>query len=125
MLFRKAEKNNLKNIMEIIENAKEEMGKMGIDQWQDGYPDEKIINEDIKKGESYIYEKNGEIVGTVVISFREEKDYDKIEGGNWLTTNSKYCVVHRIAVNGKYKKHNIATEILKNAEKICVENNIY
>lgn len=57
MSFRKAEKNNLKNIMEIIGNAKEEMGKMGIDQWQDGYPDEKTIDGDIKKGESYIYEK--------------------------------------------------------------------
>lgn len=61
--------------------------------------------------------KNGEIVGTAVISFRKEKDYDKIENGNWLTVDSKYCVIHRIAVNNKYKKHNIATEILKKCRK--------
>ncbi|RRD40254.1 GNAT family N-acetyltransferase [Leptotrichia sp. OH3620_COT-345] len=125
MIFKKAEKNNLEDIMKIIGKARKEMGRMGIDQWQDGYPDEKTILRDIEKRESYIYEKDGKIAGTVVISFRREKDYDKIENGKWLTYDDKYCVIHRIAVNDKIKKQNIGTEILRNAEKICIENKIY
>lgn len=123
MIFRKTVIDDLKTVMKIIEDGKNQLKKLEINQWQNGYPDEKDILKDIENNESYVVEISGRIAGTAVISFKKEKNYEKIEKGKWLT-NEKYCVIHRIAVDKDMKNKNIATEIFKYAEKICVEKNI-
>ena len=50
MIFRKTEKKDIAGILEIIESAKERMKNMGLDQWQNGYPNENSIMEDVDKG---------------------------------------------------------------------------
>ena len=46
MEIRMAYPNEIKRIMEIIQDAKESLAQRQVDQWQDGYPDEEIIFED-------------------------------------------------------------------------------
>lgn len=48
MNFRLAEKSDLDKIMEIIEEAKDYLKTLGIDQWQNGYPNEEKILSDIE-----------------------------------------------------------------------------
>ena len=43
-------------ILEIIEKAKIELKKLGLDQWQNGYPNREVIENDIKSGISYVLE---------------------------------------------------------------------
>ena len=69
MNFRKSEKSDVKSIMKIIKQAQEYLKSQGIDQWQNNYPNDDVINSDISKGESYVVEENGNIVATSVISF--------------------------------------------------------
>ena len=45
-------------------------GEAGLDQWQDGYPSEEIIRDDIRNGESRVWEEDGTILGTAMLSFR-------------------------------------------------------
>ena len=40
--------------MEIIQDAKESLAQRQVDQWQDGYPDEEIIFEDILESRGYV-----------------------------------------------------------------------
>ena len=47
MEIRMAYPNEIQRIMEIIQDAKESLAQRQVDQWQDGYPDEEIIFEDI------------------------------------------------------------------------------
>ena len=47
MEIRMAYPNEIQRIMEIIQDAKESLEQRKVDQWQDGYPNEDIIFEDI------------------------------------------------------------------------------
>ena len=54
MEIRMAYPNEIKRIMEIIQDAKESLAQRQVDQWQDGYPDEEIIFEDILESRGYV-----------------------------------------------------------------------
>ena len=41
-------------IIQIIEDAKELLASLKIDQWQNGYPNSTQVEQDILKGESYV-----------------------------------------------------------------------
>lgn len=98
MEFRKSTKKDIKEIMDIIKQAQSYFKIQGINQWQNGYPNEEVINIDVNKGHSYVLLKENKIVATVAISFDGEKNYDTIYEGAWLT-NDTYGVIHRIAVS--------------------------
>lgn len=60
-------------VMTIIRMAQQSFRDQGVDQWQDGYPNEEVILEDIRKGQSYVAEEKGIILGTAVISFERRR----------------------------------------------------
>ena len=119
MNFRKSTFDDVDRILEIIEKAKIELRKLGLNQWQNGYPNREVIENDVKNGISYILE---EIVGTIVLSPKKEEPYSKIEG-KWIT-NDDYIVIHRLAVDSEIKNKGIATKILEFSEKECIKNKI-
>ena len=56
MNFRKSTFNDVDRILEIIEKAKIELRKLDLDQWQNGYPNREVIENDVKLGISYVLE---------------------------------------------------------------------
>lgn len=124
MNFRIATASDKDKIMEIIKQAQEYLKIKGVDQWQDNYPNLNIIKDDIDKRKSYVLEENGTIVATVAVSFNDEKTYDKIYNGKWITEND-YAVIHRIAVANNYKGKRISSEILAHIEKMCLRKNVH
>ena len=46
--------SDIPKIIEIIEDAKIYLASLGIDQWQNGYPNAVQIENDIKNAESYV-----------------------------------------------------------------------
>lgn len=49
MELRTAAPEDLGKIMELIDQAKAFLKRNGVDQWQNGYPDQTCIEEDIRK----------------------------------------------------------------------------
>mgnify|MGYP000063742405 CR=1 FL=1 len=49
MGYRAGEEKDLEGIMAVIHDAQRTMGEAGLDQWQDGYPSEEIIRDDMQK----------------------------------------------------------------------------
>ena len=47
--------NEIKRIMEIIQDAKESLAQRQVDQWQDGYPDEEIIFEQLENNSAAVW----------------------------------------------------------------------
>ena len=97
MILRQTKLEDISRVMEIINQAKCYFKENGIDQWQDGYPNEETIKRDIEKNEAYVLVDEDQIVGTCMVTINGETSYNRIDG-KWLL-NSPYICVHRIAVD--------------------------
>ena len=124
MEFRKSTKSDITKIMDIVKQAQAYFKEQNIDQWQNNYPNEEVINNDIENGESYVMLENGNIIATTVISFTKETSYENILDGKWIT-NGDYGVIHRIAVDNTHKGKGLSHKIIKYAEEVCKQNNIH
>ncbi len=113
---------DLPQIMNIIKQVQTLLRNNGIDQWQNGYPNAKIIQNDILQNKSFIVVANNVICATVMISLDPEPTYRIIEG-KWQTHQS-YVVVHRMAVEKSYHGKKIAEYIFKEVESICLSHKI-
>lgn len=97
--IRKTQLKDLKKVMEIYGYARERMRLSGNpNQWKDKHPAEEIIVNDIKNGNSYVYEREGEICGVFSFIIGEDPTY-KVIDGQWLN-DDKYGTIHRLASNG-------------------------
>tara|TARA_B100001057_G_scaffold401403_1_gene412898 strand:+ start:74 stop:586 length:513 start_codon:yes stop_codon:yes gene_type:complete len=117
--------NDVEKILQIINDAKIHLASLNIDQWQNGYPNRQEIENDILKHESYIVINNeNEIIATSMFTLHPEPTYKIIEG-NWIIKESeKYGVIHRLAIEKKYKNSGIATFILKQFHQKLKNKNI-
>lgn len=123
MELRKSSKSDVESIMKIIHQAQNYFKEHGIDQWQNNYLNEETILNDINNKYSYVLVKEDAVVGTAAISFDKENTYDVIYDGNWIS-NDEYAVIHRIAVDDKYKGLGLSSVILKNVEEMCANRKI-
>lgn len=110
--LKKSVTENLKEILSIIKDGQEFLKLQGLDQWQNGYPNEESILIDINNSNSYVLTDNGKIVATAAIIFGIDPNYNKIYQGKWLT-NSEYVVIHRIATKKEYRKCGYASKIIE------------
>lgn len=108
--------NDINDVMTIINQAKVYFKANGINQWQDGYPNETSIINDINNQEAYVLEDNGQVIATAMISINGEPTYNYIEG-KWLQ-NDDYLVIHRIAVKEDQKGKGLSKIILDEALKL-------
>ena len=122
-ILRKTTIDDISAVMEIIEQGKAYLKSNGIDQWQNGYPNESVIKEDIINEYGYVLEYEDKIVGTVALSFDGEPWYDDITDGEWLTLG-EFLVIHRLAVSSDVRGTDIAPEIIRQAEKLCVQRGV-
>jgi GNAT superfamily N-acetyltransferase len=98
--------------MQIIADARESIGRLGIDQWQYGYPTRDIVKEDIMLERSFVVIENDEICATFALMLHGEPTYKKIYCGAWIS-DGEYLALHRIAIESSYKGKGIAEQIVK------------
>ncbi|WP_346916015.1 GNAT family N-acetyltransferase [Clostridium sp.] len=124
MEFRKTVKTDINDVINIIRQAQVYFKELGINQWQNDYPNVEIINNDIDNENSYVLLKDNNIIATAAVSFEGEKTYDSIYEGQWIS-NKEYAVIHRIAVNNNYKGLGISSKIIRNVEQLCLKKGVY
>ncbi|MGL4337191.1 MAG: GNAT family N-acetyltransferase [Turicibacter sp.] len=124
MELRKSDINDVARIMEIITEAQVYFKENGVDQWQNNYPNVEVIRQDIMNDESYVLVDKGQIVATAVISFVNDANYDVIYDGEWLSCE-EYVVVHRIAVDNKFKGKGVSAQIIARVEEQCLARDVH
>ena len=101
--IRKATQQDLPEIREIYEMARQFMRKNGNhSQWGKGDEPESLIEEDIRQGNLYVLEEVGDIHAVFAFIIGEDPTYLKIEEGNWKS-DAPYAAVHRVASDGNVK----------------------
>jgi len=123
LVLREAVLSEIPVIWEILQDAIEQRRLDGSTQWQDGYPNELSVKNDIENGNGYVLTENESILCYTAIMFDKDPAYENIEG-KWLT-DGDYTVVHRVAVSKLAKGKGIATKLFEKIEILSVENNIY
>jgi tRNA (guanine-N1)-methyltransferase len=115
----KAEKADIRDLLAIAADASMFLKKNGIDQWQDGFPNEQVFLRDISKGNCWLFTHQGRPAGVVSVYLEPDKDYPDIEGA-WLTDGDGYGVIHRTAVKAEYRGKGLANEMMQLAEDIVL-----
>ena len=123
MRFRVTKEEDLPPVMTILHQAQAYFKAHGIDQWQDGYPDEATLRRDIQNGTAYVAELDGAVAACATIAFAPDENYTTMVSGQWLTERP-YAVIHRIAVDDKLKGQGIAGWILEQAEQMCRQRGV-
>ena len=123
MTLRLAFKLEIDIISSILQEAIEQRKKDGSDQWQNGYPNEQTVANDINNEVGYVLVKEDLIVAYAAIIFGIEPAYNDIKG-NWLS-NDTYAAVHRVATAGDFKGKGIATQLFSRIEDLCVSKNVF
>ena len=121
MIIRLAEKKDIDRIMQIIADARESIGRLGIDQWQYGYPTRDIVKEDIMLQRGFVVVENEEICATFALMFHGEPTYKKIYCGAWIGSG-EYLALHRIAIDSAFRGKGIAKEIIQFISTYALEN---
>ncbi len=119
MNIRQATKKDLISLMLIFEEARGTIAALGINQWQDGYPNETVIAEDIAIGRSYCVENaDGKVCASFALIDDGEPTYDVITHGEWRTGDRKtgYLAIHRVAIAVASRGQGIAPAVMSFAQ---------
>lgn len=130
MKLRKTRVEDIDEVCAILDQARERLGALGIDQWQNGYPNRAAIEEDVACGRSYVVTEGAEasdvpdaIIATAMIDASGEPTYDVIYDGSWLTSSSSACpsyvTVHRVAVADGATGRGVARFLLGEAARMA------
>ena len=123
--FRHTRKSDKEAVMKIYDDAKVYMANSGNpDQWNGSYPDEFLIDDDIKAKRSYVCVDGGQIAAVFMLMFEDDKSYDKIYEGSWLN-DEPYSVIHRIAVADNMHGKGIAKACIDFCREECLKRGLY
>ncbi|MES2410878.1 MAG: GNAT family N-acetyltransferase [Bacteroidota bacterium] len=120
--FRKAVLSDVPQIWTIIQQAIVRRKNDGSQQWQDGYPNENSIREDIENGNGYVLTDEKKVLAYTAVLINDEPAYDHLEG-NWLS-NGDFVVVHRLAISDGYLGQGLAQKIMLFTEDIAKQHTI-
>lgn len=121
--FRKATTSDAPEIWAILQNAILRRKTDGSNQWQDGYPNPEIIQQDIKKGIGYVLTENQTIIGYTSVLINDEPEYDNLQG-TWITT-ADFVVFHRVAIAETHVGKNLSKKIIDFIEEFALNQNIH
>lgn len=115
-VVRRAVMEDLPRIMEIRDRAGAYLKKLGVDQWQGGYPDEAAFMRDMERGELFVVTYGGDAAAMFALTSRPEKAYDGLTDGKWHT-DAGYFSLHRIAVDDGLRGTGLSRRLMEFVEE--------
>lgn len=111
MVIRQSKIEDIPVMLRILAVAKQKMRAAGnANQWEEGYPSVEVLENDIKRGFSYVIEDGDNIIATFVLAICADPAYAEIYDGAWLDDESEYGTIHRIGSLEGY--HGVMTKVL-------------
>lgn len=103
MTIRQTQLDDLPRLQEIFAIARRFMADTGNPtQWDENYPSEAMLLEDIALQDSFVCIHDDRIVATFVLRGGDDPTYQNIYQGAWLN-DLPYATIHRIASSGEVK----------------------
>lgn len=109
--IRKAAKNDLDQIMPIIDEAKKFLKEDGNPQWQSGYPNVDAISTDIEQDAAWVLIVDQKVAGYIAVTSGPDPNYHQIDG-RWNNDLDPYVAIHRVAISNEYRGMHLASYLL-------------
>ncbi len=116
---RLALKEDLQEISNMFKAAIKLMESQGIHQWDEIYPNEAILYDDILKKQLYLCFLDNNLASAFVLNNEFDKEYDSAD---WKYTNCKYIIVHRLCVNPEIQNKGFGNKTVRLIENIALKN---
>lgn len=123
IILRKAVANEAPIIWEILAAAIERRKADGSDQWQDGYPNEGVVADDLNRQYGYVLVEGKSIIGYCALILNDEPTYKTIKG-QWLS-NEDFMVIHRIAIAPDHLGKGLVQTMFTYIEELAKEQHIH
>ncbi len=119
-MINKASILDLEQLYALTKSCAKDMIENGIFQWNENYPSKEVLKKDIKLQQIWkLYESN-KIIGIIVLTEIEDKEYEKVK---WLTKNYKNLYIHRLAILPEFQGKGYAQKLMDFTENYAKENN--
>ncbi|TPN87784.1 GNAT family N-acetyltransferase [Aquimarina algicola] len=119
-MIRKAKLSDLDSIYLLSQACGTAMIAIGIYQWNEHYPTKEKFQKDIELQELYILEKQGQIIGTIVLTEIIDEEYRSV---TWITQNNNNLYIHRLAIHPEYWGKGYAQQLMDFGENYAKDNN--
>jgi GNAT superfamily N-acetyltransferase len=100
-------------VIKIYHDVVKNMQSNGIFQWNESYPSEEILRNDILSGHMYAGIINTEIASLFVLNKTCEEDYLR---ANWSYCDNNFIVIHRFCVKVEYQNKGIGIKTMEAIE---------
>lgn len=121
MEFRKALPKEAAEIFGIYREAIGRMQALGIDQWDDVYPTQAVIAQDIANGDMTVGLTDGMIVCAFVLNREQWEGY---ENGDWQYPGLSFAVLHRLCVNPACQGKGVGMQAMQYIEALLKSEGI-
>ena len=116
-MVRKARLEDITTIMEIVALTIKIMHSEGNFQWDNTYPTQEMLEQDIKYGNLYVYCGEYGVLGFICIDYNIPSEYKSLD----RSTLKKTSAFHRMAVNPGNRRMGIASKLIEKAELVANE----
>ena len=116
--LKRATPADLAAMLTLVADARAFLKAQGLDQWQNGYPDEAVLRADIAEGRGWLLWAGGAPVAMAALCHGEEPDYRVIHGGAW-GANGAYAAIHRVAAGSAARGGGAAAQLFRELEGQC------
>jgi ribosomal protein S18 acetylase RimI-like enzyme len=109
--------SDLPVLLEVVRDCIAVMESQGIHQWDNIYPDEKTLQNDIDTNTLWIARIDGRIGGMIVLNEYQEPEYQQAQ---WRY-EGRILVVHRLMVAPAFQNQKLATHLMRFAEDYAAD----
>lgn len=124
MEFTLAKQEHLAALCAMTDAAKAQLKRLGVDQWQKGYPNETVWVSDIRQGITWVAVENGEVLGAFMFQTAPEVAYAQIDGA-WLTEGTGYASLHRVCVSEASKGSGVAGALFRHGMELAKQAGLH
>lgn len=116
----RTEKEDLPQLRALFDGCAKTIATWGIDQWQDGYPQNEVILQDIAEGKGYAFRESGKILAAFTVFADGDPFYVSL-GTDFWGDGKKHLALHRVAVDPALRQRGIGRAILDAAAVMARE----
>lgn len=111
--IREAEFGDVVSILDLVKQCIEGMRGIGIEQWDELYPDRQTLMADIAARTAFVAIHAERAVGVIVLNEIQEHEYASVL---WQHSG-RTAVIHRLAVAPPWEGHGIGRALMRFAER--------